>query len=913
MLPYIDALISPLRSPLNLATRFQTPATAPSRSGRALLVLLAIVGTPSLSGGQQTPAAVVAERAERPSVRAVRASSPPTIDGRPTDAVWSEAVAITRFTQVDPQEGAPVSQPTRVAILYDDDALYVAAWLHDEYPISTRLGRRDTNLSDSDWFAIALDSYLDRRTGFRLRVNPSGVRFDEALSRGAARGGDTSWDPVWQVATAVTDSGWTVEMRIPFHQLRFRPADVQTWGIQLEREIARRQERAVFAFTPRNEQGGIPRFGHLTDLRHISPGSRWEAMPYVVGRAEYGHAEPGNPFRAGRDFGSGLGLDLTYRATANLTLNATVNPDFGQVEADPAEVNLSVFETRMRERRPFFVEGSEIFRFGGRGAQFFYSRRVGRSPQVGRVPDAVHIDVPDAARILAAAKLTGKTHNGWSIGVVNAITDREVARFQDASGSLERAEVEPRANHLVARVRREMRGGETTGGAMFTAANRDASDARIRSHLHSSAYMGGLDFTHQWDDRRWALQSWLAGTHLRGTPGALLGIQRSAIRYYQRPDALYLTLDSAATSLSGFIAGVEVKKQAGENWRGDFGFLATSPGFEINDLGFAQASDRLESYGEIAFLQNRPGTLLRSWSARLSPDLRWNFGGDFLGASTGVDLTGELLSYWRGEVTFRRSFAGFDDRLTRGGPLTRSLISSAVGVSMATDPRRGVTGEATAQYAADEAGGWRSSVSAGVGVKPAPNWNLTLTPRLARERTAAQYLATIADPLASETFGNRYIFSELDRTTLSVRTRFNLIFNPGLSLEVYAEPFLASGDFGEPMQLASPGTFDFLRFGTDLGSVEKTPEGGYIVDPDGGGPAQPFSIRNRDFRTGSLRGNAVLRWEWRSGSTLYLVWQQERASFDPGGGFRLGTGLQDLWAEAPGHVLMLKMSYWFNG
>jgi hypothetical protein len=855
----------------------------------------------------------VAERGERPSVRAVRTSSPPTIDGRPTEDVWNEAVPITSFTQIDPAEGAPVSQPTRVAILYDDAALYVAAWLHDEYPVSTRLGRRDTNLTDSDWFAIALDSYLDRRTGFRLRVNPSGVRFDEALSRGAGRGGDSSWDPVWQVATAVTDSGWTVEMRIPFHQLRFRPAEVQTWGIQLEREIARRQERAVFAFTPRSEPGGIPRFGHLTDLSDIRPGGRWEAMPYVVGRAEIGQAEPDNPFRVGRDYGSGLGLDLTYRATGNLTLNATVNPDFGQVEADPAEVNLSVFETRLGERRPFFVEGSEIFRFGGRGAQFFYSRRIGRSPRVARIQDAIHVDVPDAARILAAAKLTGKTHNGWSIGVVNAITDREVARFVDASGSLDRAEVEPRANHLVARVRREMRGGETTAGAMFTAANRDASDARIRGSLHSAAYMGGLDFTHQWDERSWFLQSWIAGTHVRGTPGALIGIQRSSSRYYQRPDALYLAFDSSATTLSGLIAGVEIEKQAGENWRGDLGVLATSPGFEINDLGFAQSSDRLESYGKITFLQNRPGYLVRNWSASVSPNLRWNFGGDFLGASAQLEAGGELLSYWRGKLTLRRSFAGFDDRLTRGGPLARSLISNALGAEMATDPRKGVTGEAAVQYVKDEAGGWQSSLSAGVGVKPAPNWNLTLSPRFARQREAAQYLATVADPLASETFGKRYIFSELERTTLSLRTRFNLIFNPELSLEVYAEPFLASGDFGEPMQLAAPGTFRFLRFGTDLGSLERTPGGGYIVDPDGGGPADPFSIQNRNFRTGSLRGNAVLRWEWRSGSTLYLVWQQERESFDPGGGFRFGTGLQDLWSEAPGHVLMLKMSYWFNG
>ncbi|CAN5614737.1 hypothetical protein BH23GEM6_BH23GEM6_23400 [soil metagenome] len=849
----------------------------------------------------------------RPSVRAVRTQTPPRIDGVPDEDAWAAAVPITRFIQVDPEEGQPVSQPTRVAILYDDAALYVAAWLYDEYPVSTRLARRDSNLSDSDWFSIALDSYLDRRTGFRLRVNPSGVRFDQALSRERERGGDNSWDPVWQVATEVTDSGWTVEMRIPFHQLRFRPAEVQTWGLQLEREIARRQERAVFAFTPRSEQGGISRFANLTDLRGVRPGGRWEALPYVVARAASAQEEPGNPFQDGRAYGSGLGMDVTYRVTGNLTLNAALNPDFGQVEGDPAEVNLSVFETRVGERRPFFVEGSEIFRFGGRGPQFFYSRRIGRAPQVRSISNAVHVDMPDAATILAAAKLTGKTQNGWSIGAVNAVTNRAMASFVDASGTLEQVEVEPRSNHLVARVRREMRGGETTAGGLFTAANRDVSEARIRSNLHSAAYILGADFTHQWSDRTWALESWMGLSHVRGTPGAMIGLQRSPSRYYQRPDALYLSFDTASTSLTGSVAGLEIEKQAGEHWRGDVGILATTPGFEVNDLGFGRRSDRIESYGTITYREDEPGDILRSWRLDLSPDVAWNFGRDYLGASAQLRARAELLSYWSGTVGVQRSFAGMDDRLTRGGPLARSPTADRFFASFASDPREALVGEASGQISRDEAGGWARSLGMGANYRPAPNWNVSVSPRYARERTAAQYLATVADPLATETFGQRYLFAELERTTLSILSRLNFTFTPQLTLEVLAEPFLANGDYGVPMQLASPGTFDFIRFGRDAGSVHPTEDRGYRVDPDGGGPAEPFTLRNRDFRTGSLRGNAVLRWEWRPGSTLYLVWQQDRSSREPEGRFRLGTGLQDLWAEAPANVLMLKMSYWFNG
>jgi hypothetical protein len=299
---------------------------------------------------------------------------------------------------------------------------------------------------------------------------------------------------------------------------------------------------------------------------------------------------------------------------------------------------------------------------------------------------------------------------------------------------------------------------------------------------------------------------------------------------------------------------VEIEKRAGENWRGDAGLLATSPGFEINDLGFGNRADRLEGYGEITYLQNRPGTVLRSWRVGLEPEIAWNYGGEFLGASTGIEARGELLNYWSGEIGVERWFAGYDDRLTRGGPLARSPAGMEFEASVSSDPRRGVTGEAEVAHGRDDAGGWFTSVSGGVGIKPAPNWNVTLSPTFSSQRAAAQYLANVADPLVSETYGQRYLFAPLERTTLSLRTRLNLVFQPGLSLEVYAEPFLASGAYGDPMQLAGTGEFRFIRFGVDQGSVERTPDGGYRVDPDGDGPAEPFTLRNRDFEPDRCAG-----------------------------------------------------------
>jgi hypothetical protein len=538
----------------------------------AAIVLIAVVLSPEAVRGQDGTAGYVHER-DAPNAFAQRITEPITIDGRLDEAVWEGAPAVTEFTQIVPNEGEPASQRTEVRFLYDDDAIYVGARLHDTGEIRGRLGRRDMSMGDSDWLTVIFDSYHDHRTAYGFEVNPAGVRRDQSRAGGRE---DSSWDPVWEVATSVDEEGWTVEMRIPFSQLRFSGAPAQTWGLQVERSIARNREFSVWSFTPRDQPGGIPRFGHLTGLERIPTGKRLEVLPYTVARAE-SVDRGGNPFRDDRALGLDAGVDLKYRVTSDLTLDATVNPDFGQVEVDPAVINLSAFETFFQERRPFFVEGADIFRFGSGGANdVFYSRRIGRQPSL--VPPYAARDVPEATRILGAAKLSGRTAGGWSVGVMDAVTRREIARYHDETGAIGETVAEPLTNYFVSRARREMRTGQTAVGGFFGAVNRVLDTDRLAAALRSDAYSGGIDLFHQWDNRTWTLEGFLAGSHIRGTEGVIAAAQRAPYVYMQRPDADHLDYDPTRTDLSGFSGEAALGKRWGRNWNARLLTGAISPG-----------------------------------------------------------------------------------------------------------------------------------------------------------------------------------------------------------------------------------------------------------------------------------------------------------------------------------------------
>jgi hypothetical protein len=881
-----------------------------------------------------------------PLARAVRATQPIDVDGRLDEPAWSRAEPITDFLQEIPFEGQPGTQRTEFRIVYDDDAIYFGAILHDTGSVTPRMTRRDIGRGDFDYIAVHLDSFHDHETSFQFFVNPSGSFRDAVFSggggpvggggRGGGGGGaDASWDPVWTRAVQVSDSGWSAELRIPFSQLRFSREEEQVWGVRLERFVYRLQERTVFPFVPTLERGGPSRFGHLEGISGIEPGRSLELLPYVTARAEYLQIpQPSgvtfeNPYRTGSDLFGSAGVDLKYRLTSNVTLDATVNPDFGQVEVDPSVINLTAFETRFEERRPFFVEGADIFTFGeggpagstGRPPQLLYSRRIGRAPQ-GPVPRAAaYSDAEATTTILGAAKVTGRTRNGWSLGFLEALTQRETAEYLDTTRTPGKAVIEPTTNYLVGRVRRQLGGGETRFGVIGSAVNRSLAGSGLEGRLHRAAYSGGLDFAHEWSNRTYRLSGVIAGSRVEGDSTAIARTQRTSTRYYQRPDASHLDLDPTRTSLGGYYAFLDAVKQAGAfTWK--VALALASPGYEVNDLGFQSASDRVVLDTNFQYSQPMPGRILRNWSVRWSPDATWNYAGDRVHGEVNGNLNWQFLNYWGGGLRLAYNPRNDDDRLTRGGPIAATPRRLGGTVNFNSDSRRAVVARLNYDWSTDEAGGWSHDVGLDLTANVSPQVELRFGPALSRRFETAQYVTAVSDPLATETYRRRYVFADLDQTTLSFETRVNVTLSPAVSVQLYAEPFISVGDYRALKEFARPGTFEFRRYGADVGTATQESSGDYTVDPDGGGPAAPFPVPNLDFSYRSLIGNAVLRWEWREGSTLYVVWQQRRISSltnrGPNGtdhwvgGFDLARDVGDMFSTPADDILAVKINYWLN-
>jgi hypothetical protein len=856
-----------------------------------------------------------------PTMIAVRVSRPPALDGRLDDPAWAQAVPIRGFTETDPDEGKAATESTTVRIVYDADAIYVGARLYDDEParITSRLGRHDDD-TKSDMFYVDFDSYHDHRTAFEFAVNPAGVKLDDLCSNDFYIG-DRSWDPVWEVATAIDARGWVVEMRIPFSQLRFPQIRDQVWGVNFFRSLFRKNELTQWVFKKKTETGYASRFGHLVGLRDIPAPRRLELLPYSLGRGTYDSPAAGDPFDNGHTYFGGAGLDLKYGVTSNLTLDAAVNPDFGQVESDPAFVNLTAFEQFLPERRPFFVEGASIFSLGGTGPfiqfgntpQYFYSRRIGRPPELAAAaPPGGFVDAPTSSTILGSAKLSGKTPGGWSVGLLDAVTAREHATF-DSSGSRERQDVEPLTNYLVGRVRREI-GGHTGFGFLATAVARHNRSPAVDS-LRSGAYVAAADFYHRWNNNTYSIFGSVGASYVTGDTLALRVTQQQSVRYYQRPDASYLHYDSLRTSLAGAGADFSINKEGGNaNWA--VALSTSTPGFEVNDLGFQHRTDRVAGDVFLGYRWTTPGRVFRQASVSSDPlAVAWNYGGDRIQLARDVGVFGQLLNYWSGNFFVYEQQQGVDDRLTRGGPAALAPQQWNAGGTISSDQRRAVNGTVNVNYVRDAAGTWTINVNPVIGVRPSSAVSLQLGPSYTTGWTAAQFVTSQADDSATATYRARYVFGELDQRQLDLTTRLNVTFTPTLSFQLYLQPFTFSGRYRTFKELRAPRTFAFNVYGRDNGSTI-TYDGAnarYTVHPDGAHPSDSLEFSNPDFRVRSLRSNAVLRWEYRPGSTLYLVWTQSRSAdlSDPA----LDVGhyvAHELFRDPPTNVLLIKLNYWLS-
>jgi hypothetical protein len=852
-----------------------------------------------------------------PPVPAVRLASPVAVDGALSEPVWQGAPGMTRFVQLEPFEGAAATESTWVWFAYDERALYVAARMWDAHPdsIVAPLFRRD-NFVATDFAGLILDPFHDHRTGYEFVITPSGGIMDATTYNDGAE--DPSWDGVWAGRARRDAQGWTCEMRIPFSQLRFTPGERQVWGVNFGRLVARRAEKTFVAIKPRAESGFQPRFPHLVGIEGVKTGRTIELSPYVTGKAEYRVRPPGDPFNDGSRHTSAAGGDLRTSLGSNLTLNATANPDFGQVEVDPAVVNLSDVESFYEEKRPFFTENAAVFSFGTDGPNdnwnlnwpgptFFYSRRVGRTPQGGVPDDAVFADVPMATHILGAAKLTGRPAPGWNLGALQAVTSRERAGiWRDGTGS--RVEVEPLTYYGVLRGQHETREGRNGIGLLSTLARRRFGDhGRLEDGLDRGSLMAGLDGWHFLDRRKvWVLSGWGAMSRLDGTAERMQAVQRNSLHYFQRPDAGYLGVEDV-TSLTGFGGRLALNKESGNVvFHSAAGVL--DPKFDVSDVGYQYYADVINSHvlsGYKWTKANRWQT--ESWLVGYAAG-NWDCGGDRIWNSVGSS----------GHVTFRNNHTLDTDlswnpeatanRQTRGGP--RMLRRAGGGFSLhhdSDDNRRLFTCTNLALEVVPETDSYTWSVTPKLGWKPVPSVYLSCGPSLERNVVDAQYVASVAaaGEVPGDFGGLRYVFARLDQTTVAASIRINVTFTPALSLQTYLQPFVSAGSYSDLKELARAGSYDFIHYGRDGGSGYD-PATGIITPADGG---TPFVLPDPSFNVKSLRGNAVLRWEYRPGSVLYLVWTQERSDYEPLGELRFGPSTRRLFDAPANDIFLVKLTY----
>jgi hypothetical protein len=830
------------------------------------------------------------------------------VDGRMDENAWQNATPITDFIQKEPVQGAEPSDAIEVRFVRDHDALYVGARLSTRtHPgIQAPLGRRD-NTGQAESFLVSLDTYLDRRTAYTFGVTASGVRIDRYHASDDEDSFDSGFNPVWEAKTSTNSDGWTAELWIPFAQLRFSRQDAQVWGLNIRRFRPTLDEEDYWVLIPRTERFWSSRFGDLHGISDVPPTRRVEILPYVAGASTLNaNRNVLNPFDDGKNLNGRVGADVKMGLGPNLTLDATINPDFGQVEADPAEVNLTAFETRFPEQRPFFLEGSQLFSLDH--PNFYYSRRIGARP-VGPA-SGTFVDYPSASTILGAAKLTGRPRSKTSIAVLGAVTGEESAQvFSDTTALTSDVRVGPRAYWGVARLQQEFGRSGSTAGLLVNTVHRDVSPGDPLADLQSRnalAVAGDtvLRFKKGEYQFRWAG----GGSFLNGEPKAVERFQGASSHYAQRPDKDYSQLDPTRTSLSGFSFQTRLERISGRHWLWNVATKLDTPFFETNDIANFNSADGIMPTGGITYRETTPGKIFRSYSVGLSETTEWNFGGDRQTAQLRPSANMTWKNYWTSSVSYSHNFHTNDASLTRGGPLMQKPTSWSSSASLANRSTSQTRWSLNTTHGGNEDGGSTHRVSGSVSIRPGPRWQLSASPLYDRVTEPQQYVTTLTGGRPA-TFNSRYVFAYIDRSTASTEFRLGFTLKPDMNLDVYAEPFAASGHYYDFGELLAPGTRDRLTYGSAPGTTFTTLEDGtraVTVDDSA------FTLRSKDFNTLSFRSNVVLRWEWRAGSTLYLVWQQNRASSEV-----LGTPVDigDMFRSlsAPGsNFFIVKTSFWLH-
>lgn len=839
---------------------------------------------------------------------ATRISEAPVINGDLNDDAWINGDWDGDFTQHEPYDGARPSQATEFKVCFDDLNLYIAMKAYDSSPdsITTRMSRRDQ--ADGDMVFVMIDSYHDLRTGFVFGVSSAGVRFD-GIWANDGQNQDETWDPIWMAKAKIEDWGWAAEMKIPFTQLRFQENSAEVWGFLAARQIFRHNELSLWQHIPRTAPGFVHAIGEINGLEEVKPRKQFDITPYTVGAIKSYEAEEGNPFADGNDLKGNIGFDAKIGVTNNLTLDLTMFPDFGQVEADPSEVNLSAFETYFDEKRPFFIEGSSITSFNvglGDGDQgndnLFYSRRIGRRPHdyPDYDSDTEYARVPRFTDIIGAAKLTGKTKDGISIGVLESIT-REVKAEIDSDGDRSYQVIEPLTNYSMLRVQKDFSEGNTIIGGALTSTIRKL-DGTDLDWLHKDATTGGIDFTQFFKDRNYKLSASLYMSNVRGTADAIARTQESSARYFNRPDARHLKYDDTRTSLSGHGGKLEFGKLGGK-W--NFLFMNTwnSPGLEINDMGFSRQSDRILNVAWTGYNFIEPFSIFRSLNLNNDIYSVWDFGGNLNGLGYEYNVNANFKNHWSSGLGGGFNYLQVSNTLLRGGPSMLSPNSWRFYYRLGTDDRKKVSLFFFSSLNGDvENSGKNSSYRVSMTIRPMNTLSISLSPGYSLTKNELQYFFSDDD---------NYIFASLDQKILSMSLRINYNITPDLTIQYWGQPF--SGDFKfsqykiitDPRAEEYTDRFHIYEEGTEIAQIGNE----YAINT----PDYSTDFENPDFKSNEWLSNLVVRWEFLPGSTAFLVWSQTREYEGGPGSYDLGDNLDYLFTDKKANnTFLIKFSYRFG-
>lgn len=831
------------------------------------------------------------------------------VDGYLTEEIWFKTEVVTNFTQSTPSDGKPASEKTEIRVLYSEDYLYVGAIAFDSSPdsVMANLFRRDGSES-SDWIYVNIDSYNDDRTAFTFAANPLGIQKDIMYYDDTSE--DVLWDAIWEAKTKILDDGWSVEFKIPFSQLRFTSnTDVQNWGINFQRRIARKGEISFWARTPRQESGLVSKFGDLLGLRNIDPPTRLEITPYIssnIIRDDVGTQE--NPFYQQYENENKIGGDIKYGISSDFTLTATINPDFGQIEADPATINLTEYELYFEERRPFFKEGGEIFNFGGTTSRNsfrthinFYSRRIGRTPYAkdqylgiieheGKSLSLDYSSKNQFTTIAGAAKISGKTKNGLSVGILNAYTlDEKIDFFDQLRDTIGVISAEPASNYFAGRIRQDLSKVDAQIGGFFSAVNRNFSDDYLSNYMHTSAYQGGMDAQYYWKDRNWGVSGVVNVSSVNGTKEAILRTQQTSARYFNRIDSKQLRVDSSLTNLTGYFAEFSIGKYSGSGLRYSFTYSEMSPEYEINDMGFLERSDYRAPHYQIEYL-NVDSELFRFYWLWADVGHAWNFDGDMIFNYYSASGYFQLNNLWTIYASLGLTGRFYMDRIARGGPTMLRPKDWNVFLKITTDTSEKLYADFSTSYRSDASGEYYVTFDAGMNLRPFSNVLLSFGPGYNKSLDNDQYQGY------SDQNGDNisdYVFSSIDLDIIYAELRANVTFTPRISLQTYLRPYYYNADFDDYKVFKEVKTYNFEP-------LEPTLNDRYDNEYDS------------EFY--SLQGNAVLRWEYRPGSTLFFVWQQDRSDFNSGEvQFEPFQGFINTFRNDPINIFLLKFSYWFGG